>query len=240
MATPDYDVWVQLILGNADGEGASLLSLAGAANIVVGQNPPYSASDFLALFPKWGGTPTAITANTDGTTGVLTNVSSTTGFAIGQLVAGPGIADGSTILTVGTGTVTLSQATTAAGTGVQVMVYTAMLIPLFIINAYVYLAQNSIFQARWFEMWAMAMGFFIDHYLTLWAIGQASGPNSTVAQAAASGLAMGVKTSKAVGSVSASMQPLLLDEWGTFALTLSGQQLATWGQFIGSGIQVIY
>jgi hypothetical protein len=239
MGWPDFNGLINEIWGVGD-DGASFASLTCAANIVVGQNPPYSASDFLALFPKWGGAPVAITATTDGTTGVLTAVSSTQGLAIGQLVAGPGIGDGSTILAIGTTTLTLSQATTAAATGQQVMIYNAMLLPLAIINAYVYLAQNSIFQVRWCEMWAMAMGFFIDHYLTLWARGQASGPNSTAAQAAASGLATGIQTSKSVGDVSVGIQPLLLDAWGSFALTLSGQQLATWGNFIGSGIQVIY
>lgn len=240
MTTPNYSEWINEIFGWPDEVGGSWATLASAANIVVGQNPPYSASDFLLLYPKWFGRPTNVTATTDGTTAVLTNVSNVSGLAKGQLVTGAGIADGSTIASISGSTVTLSLVTTAAGTGVALAVYTAPLVPLAIINTYTYLAQNSIFQVRWFEMWPTAMGLFIDHYVTLWAYGNASGPNATGAQAAASGLAIGIKTSKSVGDVSVGIKALELDIWGSFSLTLSGSQLVTLAKMIGSGIQVIY
>jgi cyclophilin family peptidyl-prolyl cis-trans isomerase len=58
------------------------------------------------------------TGDTDGTTSTIANVSSVTGLSTGQSITGPGIAPGTTILTVGTNSITLSQATIAAGTGV--------------------------------------------------------------------------------------------------------------------------
>lgn len=240
MSTPNYNEYCNEIWGWPDEFAGSWATVASAANIVIGTNQPYSASDFLLLFPKWGGCPTVLTATTDGTTAVLTAVSNVNGLAKGQLVAGPGIADGSTIVSISGSTVTLSAATTAAGTGVSLNFYTAMLVPLAVLNAFIYLATNSIFQVRWCEMWQMAMGFFIDHYVTLWAYGQASGPNATGAQAAASGLAIGIKTSKSVGDVSVGIKPLELDIWGSFTLTLSGSELVTLAKIIGSGIQVIY
>jgi hypothetical protein len=241
MSTPNYSQMVDEIWGWPDEFGSGdWFILTTANNIVTGLNTPYSASDFLAIYPKFGGAPTAITATTDGTTDVLTAVSSIQGLAKGQLVTGPGIADGSVVVSIAGSTVTLSAATTAAGTLVALNVYTAPLIPLAVLNAYIYLATNSIFQARWCEMWTLAMALFIAHYATLWMQGEASSPNTTAAQAAASGLAIGIKTSKAVQDVSVGMQALDLDGWGSFQLTIYGQQLATWANAVGSGMMLIY
>ena len=66
--------------------------------------------------------------------------------------------------------------------------------------------------------------------------GQPSG-----AQIAAQGLAGGIQVSKSVGDVSVSYAQLAsLEEWGTWNLTLYGQQLATAAKVMGAGPMVIY
>jgi Protein of unknown function (DUF4054) len=56
------------------------------------------------------------------------------------------------------------------------------------------------------------------------------------AQIAAQALAGGIQTSKSVGDVSVSYQPLAsLEDWGQWNLTLYGQQLATMAKTVGSG-----
>jgi hypothetical protein len=58
-----------------------------------------------------------LTGTTDGTTGIITGLSSTAGLAPGMLVSGIGIPSYSAIISINSGTsVTISQNTTAAGT----------------------------------------------------------------------------------------------------------------------------
>jgi hypothetical protein len=60
---------------------------------------------------------TTVTGTTDGTTAVITGMASTTGLTAGMLVSGAGIPAYSTVLSVNSSSsVTISQATTAAGT----------------------------------------------------------------------------------------------------------------------------
>lgn len=223
------------IWGWADGYGDLCSVLAAASGVIVGTNPPYSLTDFFSLFPKFGGTPIVVTGTVDGTTGTITGVSSIAGLLAGQYVSGVGIAPGSVIVSAIGTTVVLNLPTIQAGSPVQLTVYVAPLVPTAVLNAYIYLATSSIIQARWLEMWMYVMGLFIAHYATLWLLGEASGPNATGAQAAASGLAQGIVTSESAGDVSYSSQVLNFDKWGTFGLTLYGQEFATLAQAVGSG-----
>ena len=68
------------------------------------------------------GTRTATADTTNLSTG-LTSVSSNTGWAVGMLISGTGIPQGTRITAVGSGTATMSAAATADGTGVAVAVY---------------------------------------------------------------------------------------------------------------------
>lgn len=226
----DCGIW-----GWADGFGSLIPLLALVSNVIVGTNPPYSATDFFTLYPKFGGKPLTPTATLDGITDTLTAVSSIAGLLAGQYVTGLGIPSGTTIVSAVGTTVVLSQATTLAGSPVQLTVYAAPLVPTAVINAYIYLATNSIFQARWGEMWFVAMGLFIAHYCTLWLQGEASTPNSTAGQAAASGLAFGIKTSKSAGDVSVGSQAIVFEGFGAWNLTLYGLELSTLANVIGSG-----
>lgn len=242
MATPDYGALLGVLWGNYF-EGATSTYLAAASGIVVGVNPPYSATDLFAIYPNFGGKPVNFTCTTDGTTGVLTAVSSVTGLVVGTILAASGIPDGSVISAINSGasTVTINKNTTLAASNVSVISYPSPLIPLPIIAAYIYLATSSLPQGRYQEMWLAVMGMFIAHYLTLWLETQAVTPNSNAIQVATSGLAMGIKTSKAAGNVSAGLQPLIdLEGWGAFQLTSYGQQFATIAKTIGSLPMLLY
>lgn len=221
--------------GWADGLDSLIPLLAAVSNVLIGDNPPYSATDFFSMYPKFGGTPITFTGTLDGTTGVVTGVSSIAGLLAGQYVSGLGIQSGTTLVSAIGATVTLSQPTTQAGTPVQISAYVAPLVPTPVLNAYIFLATSSVMQLRWQEMWLTAMALFIAHYCDLWLLGEASGPNATGAQAAASGLAQGIKTSKSAGDVSVGIQPVIIERGGAFNLTLYGQQLLTLAETIGSG-----
>ena len=79
-------------------------------------------------------------------------------------------------------------------------------------------------------------------YATWLVQGQTISPaGSTGAQIAAQGLAGGIQTSKSVGDVSVSYQPLeSLKDWGAWNLTKYGQQLATMASVVGSGPMLIW
>lgn len=76
-----------------------------------------------------------------------------------------------------------------------------------------------------------------------WPLQQASSTTAvfSAAQIAAQGIAIGIETSKSVGDVSASFQPLEFDEnWGAWQLTPYGQQLVTMAAVVGSGPALIW
>jgi hypothetical protein len=208
-----------------------------ASNILVGTNPPYSATDFYTWFPQYGGVPKTPLGTLDGNTGNVTAVSDMTSLAAGQSVAGIGVPSGTVISSVNVAakTLVLSQNTTYAGT-VTLTVYVVPIVPLPVLNAYIYLATNSILKVRYCELWPFVMALYIAHYLTLWQQGQAGGPGSTPGQVATAGLAMGIKIAKSVGDVSVSSKPLdTFEDWGSYALTSYGQQLITYAMAVGSG-----
>ena len=130
---------------------------------------------------------------------------------------------------------TLSLPTTQAGT-VQLNVYTKPLIPAVVLKSYINLASKSIQSARWCELWHVAMGLYIAHYCTLFLKAFAQGPGSTAGQVASAGLAIGIQTSKSAGDVSVGIGVMTgIEDWGTYQLTLYGQQFATFAKSIGSG-----
>lgn len=173
MATPDYDAYVSEILGwgNELGFAFPNWGILAAANIAVGDNPPYTATDFLTMYPQFTSVPDAV------------------------------------------------------------------------IEAYVYVAGISIMHARWCGMWKLAMGLYIAHFVTLWAQASAAGATSTIQQAAAAGLAIGITTSQSVHDVSVGSTILTgggMERFGAYNLTIFGQEFATWAKAIGSGAMVIY
>lgn len=237
MAYPDYNQFLREVWGWGDETLGWLPYLSIASNIFVGTNPPYSASDFFLWFPDFAGTPTTVTGTLDGTTRVVQSVSSFVGLATGQLVTGNGIQSGSVIESMDEASAILVLSLPTVAAGVQTLsIYTNPVVPLSLINAFIYLASNSILQVRYQEMWPYAMALYVAHYLTMWLNSQGTGLTTTPGQLAAQGLAMGIAISKHVGDVSVASQPLRMpEEFGTWQLTSYGQQLSTMAMAVGSG-----
>ena len=239
---PNYSAWINEAWGWPQDVGSEWFGIAAnASNIIVGGNPAYSINQFLAMYPKFFGVPTQITGTTNGTTGLITGVANTTGLEIGDLITGPGIDNGSLITAIATNTsITVAPITTAAGTS-ALYVYKTMPIPLPVLLSYMYLALYSIWAARWFAMWPTAIALYIAHFATLWIRSEAAVPNTTAAQIAQAGIAVGIQVAKAVQDVSVSYQALVdLEGFGAYALTPYGQQLVTFAKAIGSGPMMLW
>lgn len=207
-----------------------------ASGIAYGTNPPYGLGDFLSVYPKFFGPATAISGTLVAGSPVLTILELIPGLAIGQLVAGTGIPSGSLVFSIDhTGLlITMTQDATVTG-AFSGNLYLTPFIPLIVLLMYVNLASASLMQVRWRETWPLAMALFIAHFSTLW-METETGPNSTAAQVATSGLQQGIIISQAAGDVSATTQPVAgLEDWGSMNLTQYGVQLATFAQIVGSG-----
>jgi hypothetical protein len=243
MGTPNYNSLLSVIWGNYYddcGFPSVLLDAAAASNILVGDNPAYSAADFLSIYPQFANQPYFTIANIDGITNQFT-VTDASNLIVGQLVYATGIQLGSTITVIAGNVVTINNVTTVAGTDVNFVAVASLQMPSAVLSAYIYLASTSVMQQRYQEMWQVCMSFFIAHYLTLYLQGTATTPNTTAAQVAASGLAVGLKTSKSAGDVSVGLEYVTgLEDWGTFNLTVYGQQFATIAKAIASGGVLIY
>lgn len=102
-------------------------------------------------------------------------------------------------------------------------------IPYAIWNLFYNMANASIKYDRYPKSWEYLMGLYISHYLVLYIRTQSGTPG---AQAALQGaLPMGIASSKSVDGLSVSYEFLGLDTdltgYGTWKLTVYGQQLAT-------------
>lgn len=230
-----YNAFFEQMYGQGVDLGALAVSYVGiASGSVFGCNPPFTVNALLAVYPKFFGPASSVVCTTTLGNNQIA-VASTNGMAIGQIVTGPGVPAPSVITSILTGAVTISQQATASASGVSLNFYQAPVVPTFVLQMYINLARASLMQARWQEMWPMAMVLYVAHFATLW-LQTESGPNSTAAQIANSGLQQGIITSQAAGDVSVSLQPLAgFDDWGSFGLTQYGIQFATMARAIGSG-----
>jgi hypothetical protein len=235
---------------------------AAAANVLVGTNPPWTLSDFLATNAKFFGPATAATVNTllnsTGATITLANQFATPPPA-GTFVTGQGIPPGTTLVSVGgfgdgywpsggygggVGTdgtvgVTLSNPATLTQMATPSSLYYAPWLPILVIQLYINLATSCLQQLRWGQMWYLAMGFYVAHFCTLF-IQSDQGANLTAAEVATSGLQQGIITSQSAGDVSASTQPVTgLDDWAGWNLTAYGIQLVTFAKVMGAGIMYL-
>jgi len=256
---PNFTQILELWWGGAYECSAWALYAAAAANVIVGTNPPWTLSDFLATNAKFFGPATALTVNTlqgsAGATLQLANQASPPPPA-GTFLTGAGIPPGTTLLSVGgygdgyypsggygggvgadgTVGVTMSNAATLTQNGTPTNVYYAPWLPILVIQLYINLASSCLQQLRWGAMWYLAMGLYVAHFCTLF-IQSDQGSNLTAAEVATSGLQQGVITSQSAGDVSASTQPVTgLDDWAGWNLTTYGVQLATFAKVIGAGI----
>lgn len=111
-------------------------------------------------------------------------------------------------------------------------------VPDMVLAMYLELADNAIKEARWHSYWKMAMGLFIAHFATLWAMGTADAA-SMAADVVSAGEARGLVASKSAGGVSISMDygTLIggLNDWAAWNMTQYGTQLATLAKMVGKG-----
>jgi hypothetical protein len=240
MSTPAWGLWLDSQWGPGF-EGPDLCSIAAAAsNLVVGTNPPYTVQDFLAFYPKFGGTPLVLAGSGSTLGSPILAIPASSQISVGQLVSGNGIPDGAFVASIqGPTQITLSAPATATGT-FPLTVWIALGVPLAVLAAFVALASASLVQARWMEQWSFAMALFVAHFATLY-LRSDGNPNSTTGAIASQGLSLGIQTAKAAGDVSVSYQPVTgLDEFGAWNLTVYGTQLAQFAKIIGSGPMLVY
>ena len=253
---PSYDTFISQCWG----PGVDVVScLPGAAsNIVFGANPPYYPDQFLAFYPKFGGIPLQTTGTTTQGSNVITAVLTTSStipvgcpgtpaiVAPGQLLVSPAFPP-STIVTAVTaatvdvpGSITVNNQAISSGTLGPLTIYVAPFVPLVVLLAYIQLATASLVQARWQDMWTIGIGLYVAHFATLYL--QSDGNIYTTAgQAATAGIARGITVSKTAGPVSQGIQALdIFGDWGSFALTSYGQQLATFSMAVGAGPVLLY
>lgn len=236
-------------LGEAWGWGnedyASLTLLNAVQNVVVGANPPYSITDFLAMYPKFGGSggsrPLLVMGTLSVGSPVITALDTMQGMAPGQYVAAPGIPSGATIVSVNQtdASIILSAAASAAG-AVQITFFQLPFVPPVVLNAYIALASASLMQARWLSMWPVAMGLYVAHFATLWMRSDGDVYGSP-GQAAKAGLTRGITVSKSAGPVSQGIQLAPgLENIGAWGLTEYGVQLATMAKGPGAGPMLLW
>ena len=240
MSQPDFERIVELWWSG----GYEADAFAGfqniASNVIIGTNPPYTFSDFLAVYPKFFGPATAIAGTLTANSNQMV-VSSAVGFTLsaGVFIVGSGIPNGTTITSVSSDNTVVTLSNPATTSGTSATVFLAPFLPLIVIQLYINLARASVMQARWFDTWKLGVALFVAHYCTLWMTTE-TGPNSTAAQVATSGMETGIALSQSAGDVSYSAQlPSGWDEWGDWTFTRYGQQFMQLARVAGSGMMYI-
>jgi len=107
-----------------------------------------------------------------------------------------------------------------------------------ILNAYIGMAIECLPYSRWQSQWSFGISLFVAHFLTLYLM-TVDDPNSTASSVIAkSRSAMGIASSKSAGDVSISYDHGYLEsinEWGTWGLTIYGQQFVSLAKLMGKG-----
>lgn len=247
--TPNWSAYLASIWGpGSDDSGfASYPLLASlASNVVFGSNPPYTLNTYLSFYPKYFGTP--LSAPAPGIQVTLTqnsNVATITSqnppsIPIGALVIGAGLPDNTFIQSASGAALALSNAATVGGSNVTLTIYATPPIPFVVLLAFIAAANAALQQALWQDLWPMAMGLYVSHFATLYARSDGN-PSSDAGMIAAQGISYGIQTSKSAGDISVGYQAVGgLEAWGSWNLTMYGQQLATFAKTIGSGAMLVY
>jgi hypothetical protein len=253
---PDVQTLLTVWWNGGCQDNAFFGSITQAANLIFGPNPAYQIDDFLDNFPKWGTYAQAVA------TGSIANggenyvvgdtlapiqqdaqncVFSVTTVDANGAVTGITLTQGGSGFSIASG---LATNTNKAGSGctlnITAIVPPNLNIPQSVLQMYINLATASLQFARWGATWQIAVGWFVDHFATLW---QASNGNAgtTPGAIARSGLALGIIVSHSEGEVSKSIEPPDLGEFsGTWSMTISGQQLVEQAKVIGMGPMYIW
>jgi hypothetical protein len=172
---PNFDAMLQNFWGAGQEFGVIWAGFQGATNLVFGCNPPYTLDNFLAIYPKFFGLPTAVSgcSFTAGSQTVAV-VGGLAGLAQGQFLQCAGLPPGTVITGLVTGGFTVSTTATATQSNATATVYQQPPVPTVVLQLYLNLAWASLQVARWQEQWLIAMGWFIAHYATLWAQSEAT------------------------------------------------------------------
>ena len=224
-----------------------------ASNVVVGTNPPFTVSQFLSIYPNFGGAPLVLTGTITQGSAVVTGLQTTAGILPEQSLASAiplgsnqfnpsPFPDGTTVQSVDSANqLTLSQA--ASTTGGQIAVYNAAFVPLAAMTLFIMLASSQLVYNRWKAQWFQAMCLFVAHECTLYLRTNGYVPINAQ-QLAAAGLAGGIKVSKSAGGVSVGIQPATqgsdLANWGDLQETEYGVKLARLAKIIGGGPMWLY
>ena len=174
--TPNFNAWLDNCWGSGQAFSTTCAAFYGATNLVFGTNPPYYLDDFLAVYPKFFGQPTAVSGcvTTTGPNANQVTFPSANGLNYGQFVQAVGVMPkGSVITGISGNTITFNTSAVLAGT-FTFMVYEAAPIPVGVILLYLNLAVSSLQQVRWQEMWVVGISLYIAHFLTLYAKSDAS------------------------------------------------------------------
>lgn len=235
----------------------AFLAVPGAAsNIVIGSNPPFQVSDFLAIFPKFGQALQAVTTLFLGSGGTGYSVNDTLTLVQSDAsnctitvntVDGSGVILTWSIVTGGTGYSTANGlgVTGGHGTGATFNVTgisptNLVVIPVPVLQLFINMASASLQAGRWFDNWTYGMALYAAHFATLYLRSEGN-PNSTAGQIATSGLERGVQVSKSVGGVSVGIEQVTgLDEFAGWKETTYGVQLATMAKVVGIGPMYIW
>lgn len=171
----NFDSWLQTAWGSGASYEVVCNEFYGASNFVYGQNPPYFLDDFKSVHPKFFGLTTAISGCGTTLGSAQVTVPSANGLDYGQFLQAFGLfPKGTVIVGLGDGTITLNNEALATSANATLQVYEASPIANGVILMYLRLAYASLVHARWQEQWWVAMGWFIAHYLTLYAKSDAS------------------------------------------------------------------
>ena len=242
---PDFNAWITSEWGYPYFEGC-LGSFAGASNVIVGTNPPYSITDFFAFFPKYGGKNLPLSGIFTAGLTLVTGVD-TTSLAVGQYVGSAGnlaFPSGTIIVQINVsnqaGQLTLSQPAMLTGVAACTAYVGSPLVPVAVINAYIALASASLVYNRWLDTWMLAIALFTAHFVDLYLRSQGN-CSSTCAQAATAGLKSGITIGVSAGGVSQTLKPVPgIDEWGQWAQTAAGVQLVQFARAMGAGSLWLY
>ena len=237
---PDIQGFYDMLYGTAgvDFGGYTSWQVAAAAGLVWGGNPPFRITDFISIYPKFAGPPSAFTGLVlEANSATVTGFTAVTGIATGQLVVNlNSLPKDTTVLSVNSEENTITLSNPASANDTVLTIYETPPVPLIVILTYISLAQISLLHGRYHGAWFICMCYFVAHYITLWLRTEAGAATMTQSQVASSGLAKGIITNRAAGVVSAASKFLEgYEEFGAWGETQYGELFITMARAICAG-----
>lgn len=111
-------------------------------------------------------------------------------------------------------------------------------VPSFLLDQFIAMANSCLKEAQYFELWSYCMGLFVAHFATIYLMGTSSADSGAQAVISAA-KSRGLETSKSVDSVSVSYDFSQIGQdlagWAAWTLTIYGVQFATMAKLNGLG-----